>query len=116
MTIAEETALAWELVDSVRSKLNGDCKLVVWAKIGAGEPKSAIKDLLDYCAWYGIEVSPRLVSRILTWIDGFQGSDGEIPLRNAAARIRVAGAGYPHRARPTHPRIFEPDSQFLMGW
>lgn len=116
MTWVEEAQLAWDLVDSVGVLLHGDSRLVVWAKIAAGEYKSAIVDLLGYCVWYEIELSSHVVARVLEWVEGFRGSDRALPLRHMAAGLRQAGRPRSDSLQCSPAVIFGGGTQFLSDW
>ena len=116
MTWVEEAQLAWDLVNSVGVLLHGDSRLVVWAKIGAGEYKSTIVDLLGYCVWYEIELPSYVVARILEWVEGFRASDRALPLRHMVAGLRQAGRPHFDSLKWSPAVIFEFDTQFLSDW
>ena len=89
MTNVEETTLAWELAGCASGYLPPHFCTFLWAKLGAGEDKSAIEDLLGFYVEYEHAVPLSLAARIQVWIDCYRGSDSELPLRSLLGRLRV---------------------------
>jgi hypothetical protein len=111
-----ESELAWELASSVGSVLHSDLRLLLWTKIGAGEEKRAIEDLLRFSVGHGIEMEPHLFARVLDWIDGYRGSDREMLLRKLAARIRIAGLPSDDCLDKTSADVSEYHTRHITVW
>lgn len=100
MNIADEGALAWALADSATGFLKPADRTRLCAKIGAGEPGSAISDLLTFYADTDAELPRELAAPVLSWIQGYSGSDSEPTLRRMYDRISVSVTSRAGRQRP----------------
>ena len=100
MNIADEGALAWALADSATGFLKPADRTRLCAKIGAGEPGSAIRDLLAFYADTDAELPRELAAPVLSWIQGYSGSDSEPTLRRMYDRISVSVTSRAGRQRP----------------
>lgn len=90
MNRAEESSLAWALADSATAFLRPQARAWLYAKIGAGEQESAIKDLLIGFVRNDAELPAELAALVWAWMRGYLGSDREDGLRALVGRIRVA--------------------------
>ena len=90
MNRADEEALAWALANSATAFLRPSARTWLCAKIGAGEQRSAIIDLLNFYANGEAELPCELAAPIRAWIRGYVGSDSEPLLRRLYGRISVS--------------------------
>ena len=84
--------LSWALADSPASFLNPDARTLLFAKIGAGEQDSAIRDLLGCYVHRSTELPTELAAPVHAWIRGYVGSDSESTLQRLMSQIRVSVA------------------------
>jgi hypothetical protein len=116
MNRAQETTLAWSLIDVVKPVLPAQARVWLCAKIGAGEQVEAINELLAVLADRGVELPQPLWAPLADWMSGYLGSDSEPRLRALLARLRMpytrapghwaasARAGYGERPRRVQSR------------
>jgi hypothetical protein len=90
MNRADEGALAWALANSATGFLRPGARAWLWAKIGAGEQGSAIRELLTFYANSNAELPCELAASIRVWIRGYVGSDNEPFLRRLYDQINVS--------------------------
>ena len=90
MNRAEEFAFAWALLDHAAAFLDGPNRAQLCIRIGTGELREAIVELLQCFTISGTSIPPVLAASLWAWMNGFVGSDFEIPLRDLAGRIRVS--------------------------
>jgi hypothetical protein len=68
---AQETDLAWALIDAVRPQMNvGECNYAV-VTVGAGDTFAAIRQLLKLVAAKHIPLRPHLVQLCATWLHAY---------------------------------------------
>jgi hypothetical protein len=64
-------------------------------RIGAGEYREAIIELLQHFTLGDTSLPPVLAASLWAWMGGFVGSDAETSLRDLAGRIRVSNVSVP---------------------
>jgi hypothetical protein len=89
MNRAQETTLAWSLIDAVKPVLPPRARVWLCAKIGAGAQVEAINELLGVLADRGVELPQMFWAPLADWMSGYLGSDSEPRLRALLARLRV---------------------------
>jgi hypothetical protein len=104
MNRAQETTLAWSLIDAVKPVLPPQARVWFCAKIGAGDQGDAINELLAVLADRGVELPQMFWTPLADWMSGYLGSDSEPRLRALLARLRVPDA-LAARYRVGPPRV-----------
>ena len=94
MNRAEEFAFSWALLDAASVFLAEQSHVQLCVRIGAGEYRETITELLERFSCADMAIPPALSASLWAWINGFVGSDAETPLRNLASRIRVSASGW----------------------
>jgi hypothetical protein len=89
MNRAQETTLAWSLIDAVKPVLAPQARVWLCAKIGAGDQVGAINELLGVLADRGVELPQMLWAPLADWMSGYLGSESEPGIRALLARLRV---------------------------
>lgn len=87
MSRAEESLLAWSLVEVALPKLDKAAKTWACTHIGAGECRMAIEALLRVIARYEVDVPFDVASQLHSWLRGYRGSDREESLRRLVEKI-----------------------------
>ena len=87
MNRAEEFTFAWALIDQARDILDDHARLQLCIRVGAGEYRETITELLQRITTHGLALPPALTASLWSWIHGFVGSDSETSLRDLASRI-----------------------------
>jgi hypothetical protein len=95
MDRAQEFAFAWALLDAAAPFLGESDRVQLCIRIGAGEYRESIIELLQRFTRKDSALPPVLAASLWAWMGGFVGSDAEIPLRNLASRIRVSNVSTP---------------------
>ncbi len=90
MNREQEWSFVWALADSAAEFMKPDVHVRLCAKIGAGEQKSAIVDLLVFYAESRAELPYELTAPVRAWISGYAGTDTEPILLGLYDRIRVS--------------------------
>jgi hypothetical protein len=90
MDRAQELTFTWALADSAAECMLAPARARLCVKIGAGEQKSAIVDLLAFYAEGRAELPYELAAPIRAWIKGYAGTDTETMLLSLYDRIRVS--------------------------
>lgn len=96
MDRAEEYTFVWGLLDEAGVILDDAERAKLCIRIGAGEYRETIIDLLQRFASSGTVLLPASSVSLRTWMTGFVGSDSEMSLRDLASRIRPSNASKPH--------------------
>jgi hypothetical protein len=104
MNRTDEADLAWALADSAAARLKPADRTLLCAKIGAGEPASAIRDLLAFYANTQAELPRELAERVLSWIQGYAASDSGRTLRRIYDRI-IAPAANTSPSQPPEVKL-----------
>lgn len=66
-----ESDLAWELADAISPLLTERERHQLYATIGSGDSYAAIDTVLQTMAQESFPVSPKLVAKLVTWLDGY---------------------------------------------
>jgi hypothetical protein len=66
-----ESDLAWELADAISPLLAERDRHQLYATIGSGDSYVAIDTMLQTMAQESFPVSPKLVAKLVTWLDGY---------------------------------------------
>ncbi|AGB22159.1 hypothetical protein Mycsm_01768 [Mycobacterium sp. JS623] len=90
----QEADLAWDLIDAVSAGSDSAKRVRIIAKIGAGEPHSAIEDLLYAAVLARVSLRANVALRLQSWVDCYAGSPDEPRLRRLVERAT-------QRAHPT---------------
>lgn len=85
MNRTDEFSLAWALVKAATPFLSSEDFAWLCVKIGAGEAKSAIDDVLAALADNKVVLNPTFAPRLQAWVRGYAGSDAEPTLRRLIA-------------------------------
>lgn len=93
MDRAQEFAFAWALLDARPAFLSEADRVQLCIRIGAGEYRESIIDLLQRFTGSDTPLPPVLAASLWAWMAGFVGSDFETPLRDLASRIQVSNVG-----------------------
>lgn len=106
MDRAQETNLAWSLIEVVKPVLPAQARVWLCAKIGAGDQVEAINELLAVLADRSVELPQPLWAPLADWMSGYLGSDSEPRLRALLARLRMPYTPAPgHRALTAQPHV-----------
>ncbi|BBZ04243.1 hypothetical protein MCHIJ_36800 [Mycolicibacterium chitae] len=100
MNRAEEFTFVWALLDAADVILDEATRMRLCIRIGAGEYRESIIELLRRFTSSDTAIPPGLSASLWAWVNGFVGSDAETVLRGLAARIRIASAALPAIAEP----------------
>jgi len=95
MDRAEETTFAWALFDQAVTHLDRASRARLCVRIGAGNQRGAIIELLEGFAQNDTALPSVLAESLWAWMNGFTGSDAETLLRELANRIRVTNVSSP---------------------
>ena len=98
MNRAEEFDFAWALMDTVAGLLDEATRVGLCVRIGSGEYRETIIALLQELIRRDIALAPAHSASLWAWMNGFVGSDSEIPLRHLASKITVSASGKPAEA------------------
>ncbi|QVI27227.1 hypothetical protein MN2019_23920 [Mycolicibacterium neoaurum] len=90
MDRSEEFAFVWALLDEASAFLDGPTRVQLCVRIGAGEYRETITELLCQFMRTDTPLPPVLSASLWAWTNGFIGSDFETPLRSLVSRIRVS--------------------------
>ncbi|UXA11461.1 hypothetical protein KXD97_26150 [Mycobacterium sp. SMC-8] len=90
MDRAEEFTFAWALLDHAAAFLDKPTRVQLCIRVGAGELREAIIELLQHFTISDNALPPVLAASLWSWMNGFVGSDSETSLRDLASRIRVS--------------------------
>lgn len=93
MDHAEEFAFAWALLDAAGTFLDRSARSWMCAKLGAGEIRSVIGDLLAGFVSSETALPVDVASSLWSWVDGFRGSNAESSIRETVSRLRLASSG-----------------------
>lgn len=104
MDRAQEFEFVWALMDAAEAFLDAEHRVRLCVRIGAGEYRETIVDLLQRFTTSDTALPPALAASLWAWMRGFVGSDSETALRTLARRIRVADAA--GAVDPTHAQRF----------
>lgn len=104
MNSVEEKQFAWALIDAAASFLSSASRSWLCVKIGAGEQRQAIVELLAGFVTNGTELPPALAPSLWAWINGFLGSASEPRLRDLASRIRLSNSAIRRDVTPEQVR------------
>lgn len=94
MNSVEEKQFAWALVEAAEPFLSGTARSWLCVKIGAGEQRYAILELLEGFVSHDTELPMALASSLWAWVSGFTGSANESRLRDLSSRIRLSSSGF----------------------
>ncbi len=86
MNRAQETQLAWALLDAA-AFLDDDARTWLCVKIGAGEQRCAVKELMQVFACHDITLDPGISAQLRAWAFGFLGTQEEVELRALASGV-----------------------------
>lgn len=92
MNRSEEFTFAWNLLD-MATFLEPGARVQLCVRIGAGEYRETIIELLQHFRRVDTALPPAMAASLWAWMNGFAGSDSEIPLRDLASGIRVSPDG-----------------------
>jgi hypothetical protein len=95
MNRAEKAEFVWALIDSASAFLSKSAYTWLCVKIGAGEQRSVLEELLDGFVRNDTTLPAAQMASLWTWVVGFIGTDGETAMRDLATRIRVASSDLP---------------------
>lgn len=95
MDRAEEFSFAWKLLDHAALLIEPPARVQLCIKIGAGDLREAIIQLLGQFAHADMALPPMLAADLWAWLNGFTGSDAETHLRDLASRVRVSNVAAP---------------------
>ena len=84
-----ESDLAWELADAISPLLTERERHQLYATIGSGDSYAAIDTVLQTMAQESFPVSPKLVAKLVTWLDGYAHSQ-DAPRLNQMLRTVTA--------------------------
>lgn len=100
---AQETTLAWALIDAVKPHLRGRERNYVFVSVGAGDTSVAIHRLLKLITARDIRLPHDLVRQCATWLDsyGLHEDPASLWLRARYVEPHIAIA---HRA-PNHQSL-----------
>ena len=90
MDRAQEFTFAWALLDVATACLDEATRVRLCVRIGAGEYREAIVELLQRFTRSDTSLPPVLAASLWAWMGGFVGSGFETSLRDLASRIRVS--------------------------
>ncbi|MBX9918330.1 MAG: hypothetical protein K2Y33_00640, partial [Mycolicibacterium frederiksbergense] len=92
MDRAQEFDFVWGLLDAGASFLDATVRVQLCVKIGAGDYRDSIVELLQRFSTVDAAIPPRLAPSLWAWVNGFMGSDSETFLHTLASRIRISNA------------------------
>ena len=82
MRFHEESSLAWALVEEAAPHLSNVERRSIHVAIGAGETFKVIRHLIASSAGERVILSPNLLHRCTTWLDGYAGHEDARRLRD----------------------------------
>ena len=104
MDRADEMKFAWALADTARPLLGPQAYKWLCVKIGAGEYRGAVTELLQLFVARDAEFPLALVPSLWAWVSGFTGSLSEERLRTLGLSLRL-GPRVPEPVPPPPPPL-----------
>lgn len=107
MNRADESVLAWSLLEAASPFLPPVSRVEMCVKIGAGDQVGAIHDLLHFMVEHMVELPTKPSVLLKDWVYGYRGSDCETLLAALLTRLRVPEPNLPTSL--PQPTIFPQD-------
>ena len=99
MDRADEMRFAWALADAARPLLSPNAYKWLCVKVGAGEYRGAIMELLELFVARDAQFPLAMAPSLWAWMSGFTGSFNEERLRTLGLGLRLG----PHIPEPVPP-------------
>ena len=87
MNRTAEYELAWDLLAAATAVLSGEQRHTLCTQIGAGQPDDAIRTLLVSLGEHLRAVPTEILTRMISWLDCYVGSEHEPQLRAIVNRV-----------------------------